>query len=412
MIAELAGIRLDYQDVSVERKLALVRHEYPGHDGADLEAQGWGPGEHRLRVVFLEDRQDDWAKLQAVLANGASMELQHPEKGALKGHVESISIRYDERIDTTEVEITFVEDGIHAKPAFRPSAQDVAAGMRASSQAAATSQAAKGFGLKTAPSPDLADPTWLEKLGDLGAVTNAMVRAMAAQIGRLDGLIVRFTSPVSAAFAALEWTADLPSQLAKRIGTVLDLMQGKVQGSPSPALSAKKFLANAKAFADTFTGTDAEGTARIMTAQQGAMTVAAVMADDEVRIRAMRAYEASQSFDDEGRWVGRGAQPEQLPATVTQIEELVALSRRLIQQARPWVEDPADLDRLALALQDSFRTRLVEFEKLREVEILVPTPLHLICHQYGLPYNVAERLVILNQIRNPSFVQGRIQIYA
>jgi len=55
---------------------------------------------------------------------------------------------------------------------------------------------------------------------------------------------------------------------------------------------------------------------------------------------------------------------------------------------------------------------LVDFERLVEVEILKPTPLHVVCHRHGLPYNVAERLVLLNRIRNPSFVQGKVLLYA
>lgn len=411
MIAELAGIRLDYQDVTQEYKRALVRHEYPGQDGADLDPQGWGPIEHRLRVVFLEERQADWKMLQSVLKNGSSMVLQHPEKGALTGYVESLSIRSDERIDTTEVDFTFVEDGIDVAPKFRPSAADVAASMYEPMARNAAEFAGASFYPAKAPTPDLTDPNWLEKLGDLGNKLNALVAAMKGELGRMDSIIVSFTSPVSAALLAIDFGADLPSQLTKRIATVFDLMQGKVDGAPSPAVSAAKYLRDSRTLADTFRGSSAEGAARALAASQGASTVARVMAGDEDRLRAMRAYEATQAFDAEGRWVGRGLQPSQLPATADQVAALVAQARSLIQEARPWVTDPADLDRLALALQEQYRSRLVEFEQLREIVVLTPTPLHVVCHQYGLPYNMAERLVLLNHIRNPSFVQGRILIY-
>lgn len=411
MIAELAGIRLDWQDLSSDRKHAVVRHEYPGQDGADLEDQGWGPSEHKLKIVFLADRKADWEKLQAKLATGARMVLEHPEKGALNGIVENLSIKIDDRIDTAEVDITFVEDGIGIPVVFRPSASDVAASMFEPLARYSCGLCAEPFFPSSAPSPDLADPNWLEKLGDLGNKLNALVGAMKSEIGRMDSLIVRFTSPVSAALLAIDFAADLPSQLTKRIATVFDLMQGKVDGAPSPALSAKKYLRDSRTLADTFKGSQSEGPARVLAASQGASTAGRVMAGDEDRLRAMRAYEGTQAFDAEGRWLGRGSQPSQLPATVDQIDALVSEARALIQQARPWVDDPSDLDRLALALQEQFRSRLVEFEQLREIEVLTPTPLHIICHQYGLPYNVAERLVLLNHIRNPSFVQGRILIY-
>ena len=410
--ATLGGIRLDWQDLSEERKLAVVRHEYPGQNGADLESQGWTAAEHKLKVVFLADRQADWHNLEAVLFTGAVMVLEHPSKGRLNGLVESVSIKHDDRRDTVEVDITFVEDGFPAAPVYRPSAIDVASSLYAPIARDAGGVCAEPWYPYTPPSPDLTDPSWLEKLGNLGNTLNALVGVLRGQLSRLDSIIASITSPISSVLFAIEWASDLPSQLTKRLAIVLDLLHGKIEGAPSPALAAKKFLADAKALAETFSGTSSEGTARIMVANQGALTVAGVMAGDEARLRAMRAYETTQAFDTEGRWVARGGAPAQLPATAIQIEALVADARALIQAARPWVTDPADLDRLALALQDSFRSRLIEFEQLREIMVLAPTPMHVICHQYGLAYNVAERLCLLNNVRNPSFVQGKILIYA
>lgn len=409
--ATLAGIRLDFQDLTGDDKAALIRHEYPGQDGADLEFQGWNASEHHLKVFFLADRQQDWQDLRGIIKNGLRMVIQHPEKGDLNGLVESVSTKIDERRDTVEVDLVFVEDGIDTPLVFRPAATDIAAATRESIISDAILSLMYPFGNTTPPSPDLTDSAWLEKLGDLGNEINAAVREMKSGIGKLDSAIAAFTAPVSAALAALDWAADLPNQVAKRMATILDLMQGQVDGAPSPAASATRFLASAKTLAETFAGTTSEGAMRLLVASQGALTVASVMAGDEDRLRAMRAYETVTAFDVDGRWVGRGAQPAQLPATSTQIASLVAESRTLIQAARPWVDDAAELDRLALALQDQFRSRMIEFEQLIEIEVLKPTPLHIICHKYGLAYNMAERLVLLNRIRNPTFVQGRILIY-
>ncbi|HOX50486.1 MAG TPA: DNA circularization N-terminal domain-containing protein [Fibrobacteria bacterium] len=410
--ATLAGITLDWQDLTRDRKGAVVRHEYPGHHGADLEFQGWGPMEHRLKVVFLADRQADWKKLQEVLFTGASMVLEHPEKGVLNGYVDSITIKDDDRKDVVEVDISFVEDGVDLPDSFRPSAIDVAEEFRAPLISASAANIEKAFGLAAIPAPDLSDPSWLEKLGDLGNTLNSLVGTMQKQVGRMDSLIVSFTSPVSAVLSTMAWGADLPSQLSKRLAIVLDLMQGKVAGAPSPAMSARTFMANARALADSFAGTPMEGAARIQVASQGALTSARVMAADEDALRSMTAYESTPAFDASGRWVSRDVSPTQLPATADQIEAMVFDARELIQEARPWSNDPASLDRLALALQDQYRARLVDFERLVEVEILKPTPLHVVCHRHGLPYNVAERLVLLNRIRNPSFVQGKVLLYA
>jgi hypothetical protein len=53
----------------------------------------------------------------------------------------------------------------------------------------------------------------------------------------------------------------------------------------------------------------------------------------------------------------------------------------------------------------------LESEKLVTVSVDNETPLHLLCLQRGLPYNYAERLIMVNNIPYPNQVKGEVQVY-
>jgi prophage DNA circulation protein len=411
----LGGITIPCTDSGVVRKHAMAKHEYAGHNGGDVESLGERIREIKLGAVFNGAAAlAEWASIEDLFKTGATVVLEHFELGEISAKIESLEIKRDRRKETVQVDFTLLEDGVDTQPTpVRPSAQDVVASAAQDLVDAATASTADQFLPSAIPAPDLSNPTWLEQLGDLGSKLNSLVGEIRLALGRLDGLIAAFSYPVSNALSALSFGADLPNQVGQRLARVLDLMQGKVAGSADPASSTAKFLRDAGALADTFRGSPLEGQARTMVALQGARTVASLMATDEDRLRAMQAYETTNAFDVRGHWVAKAAAPTGLPTSATQMASVIGLARQLIQAARPWVEEPHLLDRVAASLQDQYNDRLVDYEKLREILVPEPTPLHLICHRNGLPYNAAERVALLNPlIRNPTFTHGRILIYA
>lgn len=414
VIIKLGGISLKCRDITSQEQASIARHRYPGHNGADLEFLGWAANNYRLRCLFNgDDGIEQWEGIRSKLRTGALVALEHPVDGTISGLIESVNATEDNRRNCVEVEFSFLEDGVDKPASYRPQAAAIASESAQPLVDAAASLIASQFGNTAIPSPDLTDNNWFEKLGDMGNAINALVRGIRTDVRRLDGLIAAVTAPVSVAFNALAFAADLPGQLTMRITKVMDLMQGKVEGAPSPTASAMKFLRDLDALVATFRGQPSEGAARVLGASQAARTVAILMERDEDRLRAMQAYEQEPSFDLRGNWIGKAAAPKSMPASVTEIANLVGAARTTIQGARPFAPDPSALDTLAAALQDQYKDRIVRFETVREITVLTPTPLHLICHQNGLPYNAAERVALLNpQIQNPTFAEGRILIYA
>lgn len=411
----IAGISIPCTDSGSSRKHAMAKHEYAGFNGGDVQPLGARIQEIKLTATFVGEKElADWDEIEGHFNTGATVVVEHFERGEISAKIESVDVKIDRRKKTVEVDFSILEDGVETQPVpVRPSAQDVVASAAQDIADAATESTANQFLPSAVPAPDLTSPTWLEQLGDLGSKLNDLVAGIRLALGRLDGLIATFSYPVTNALSALSFGADLPSQVGLRLARVLDLMQGKVAGAADPGASAAKFLRDAGELADTFRGSPLEGQARTMVALQGARTVATLMATDEDRLRAMQAYEAEDAFDARGHWVAKAAAPTSLPTSATQMAYVIGLARHLIQAARPWVEEPHLMDRVAVTLQDQYNDRLVDYEKLREIVVLEPTPLHLVCHRNGLPYNAAERIALLNpHIRNPTFTQGKVLIYA
>lgn len=409
---------LPCQDLSDQWKHAIVRHRVPGRNGARLEWMGADEAEFRVRTVFIgADAVSDYTDLLTVLRQGASVTARHPVYGTFQCMVEAVSAKYDQRIDTAEVEFTLIEDSQDWGVVYRPNAADIA--LR-------TTQASLDDGVCPDLDPGgvcrdigvvwpehLDDPSWLDKVYalQLGNKVNAYVASVAKQLGKIDALRLAIASPLTAAFNAFAFATSLPGQVARRIAMLCDVMSGSSLDAPDPVLAVQRLVHDLDALGDAFRGTPVEGAVRVLGAMTGARMAASVMAADEERLHAQVALEASTTFDVYGNHVGRTITPASIPATPDQIGRMVVAVRSLLGTARDYTSAPASLEEMTLVLQQQYRDRLVRFETLREITVARPTSLHLLCREHGLPYNAAERLVRLNQIRNPNFVEGTVRLY-
>jgi len=412
----LGDYELDCADLTDEWKQSLVRHRVPGRNGAQLESMGWEEGIFRLKTVFIgSDRMSDYVDLLTILRQGASISVRHPVYGPFDAMVESVSTRYDERINTGEVDFTVIEDGQDWGVTYRPNAADLAI---------TTTQSAiddgvcvdldQGGLLRDVGTVDLSDPSWLEKVYDLGLGNkiNSYVSRLKTQLGKIDALTAAINSTTSAAFNALKFTDSLPGQIAEKIAALFDALGISVTASSDPVLAVSNLVSTYETVCNGYSGTDVDGSMRVLSAMTAARYAATVMDKDEDNLNAQIAVEESATFDNFGNYIGKTTAAPTMPATPDQVGRMVAIVRGSLDSARAYTGASKPLEDMALALQQQYRTRLTRYETLREITVAEPTPLHIICQRYKLPYNAAERIVRLNQIRNPTFVEGTIRIYA
>jgi prophage DNA circulation protein len=97
--------------------------------------------------------------------------------------------------------------------------------------------------------------------------------------------------------------------------------------------------------------------------------------------------------------------------TVRDLESSLATVRGRLQAAVNLARQSTSLKQQALSLQTHVNTIKLEREKITRVRLDNTLPLHLVCLRYGLPYSAAERLLTINEIRNPNEVSGEVAIY-
>lgn len=112
--AQLDGFALEIETTDDAFEKAIVRHEYPFKDGALLEDMGRKARIVKFRCYFWDDgadhaTYDTHIELVKHLASQEISELVHPKYGPLRGCVESMSVRHDDRDRTAEIDVTFVE---------------------------------------------------------------------------------------------------------------------------------------------------------------------------------------------------------------------------------------------------------------------------------------------------------------
>ncbi|HOX49889.1 MAG TPA: DNA circularization N-terminal domain-containing protein [Fibrobacteria bacterium] len=409
----IAGLHIDCVDLTDTWKHSIAKHEYPGQNGADLEWLGASAGEHPFKTVFIGmEALAKYVELLQVLRKGASVQVEHPLHGTFPGMVESVTAKYDHRIDTAEVDFVVVQDTVKKELVFRPHLGDLAisTAQQAIDQAVIPALRAP-VAPASLPSVDFSSPTWADQLNALGLGNkiSGYVSRLGEAVGRIAALRAAITSPVSAGFAALQFASDVPGQVVRQIAEFLDLFAGLRTAVDSPVLGAQRAIADLEALISQYAGTDIADAMLIQGAIQGGISASQVMAADEDLLRAQVAIENSVSFDSRGNRLG--VSPRIMPSTPIQVARLTLASRQLLLRAAQVSRAPDPLLSLALAIHRQYRDRLARFESIREITVDRPTPLHLICLQHGLPYQTAERLCRLNGMKNPSFTEGKVLIY-
>ena len=400
-------------DVTDQFKASVIRHEYVGHNGAELEWMGMGANEYRFRASFAGEAFELYPRFLQACSTGKMLQVIHPIYGALDGLVEDVSVKHDDHTDKVDVDFTFVQEGLDKTLRFRADAKDVIAAKAQAVADAAYKEAAKAFYPNKPPAPDLSDPDWFDKLSGLSNKVLGVVSEMKNAMGRIDAVIAAVGAPLSALAGAIDFVQDLPGAMIDKVTQMVDVLTIVPTAlDRNASLDAQAALDTLRNHVEKFRGTIAENPVRALAAFQGVRLVSAMMDGDLDTLRTMQAYERSESFDAQGNWVGESSTAPSLPASSDQVGRLVNASRTEVRTASAYLEDSEALFAVALALLRQYRDRLVEFENIREIEVKDPIPLHLLCLRLGLPYNMAERLVLINDIRNPSFVQGKVRVYA
>lgn len=414
--ASIDGIPLEIENISDGFEKAVAVYEFPYRDGAETEDMGNRPQRPHIRCYFWDDGQAHntyQAHFDLIdhLKNHDLVELVHPTYGPLQGRVREVVVRQDDRQRLAEIDLDFIVDITSGPPTPYPNVQ---------------AQTEQSF--------------FASVLSAIGQVQNAIdyyARKITAPIQQietgiqectaaLEGVCLSVANPANSVVNAINFGNSIAGGLVQaavscceRYGVLFSGMEtGRCQqvSNLSDSLTALP-----SSFPSSVPQASASAATRgvvMAAAAYAAYNLGTIYQADQEAWLAQENTEATNPFDILGNYTPVDLTPLM---TSNELEQTLYTVRTQLQGAIDdcrnnyalTTSDFADLKSMALDLETHVATVKLQREKTIVVTVSNPTPLHLLCLQYGLDYHAAERIAAINpQIRNPNFCVGQVTIYA
>lgn len=413
-------LEMETLDDSFEKSIA--RHEFPFRDGALLEDMGQKAHTVRLRCHFWDDgadhaTYDDHILLINHLQSRELFELAHPMYGIMKGCVESISVRHDDRQRAAEVDITFVENlrgeiepaqqadvvsGV--EDAFLDAHERLLDGFSAEIRAALGSEAAGILDKALDASQGV-----MEQFTGVTLAARNYLKKVDTFVATVESTLTEIANPANSLISTINFGTNLPGRVigslthcVERYTVLYDSLTNAPTRFADSFNLAMLDLEETLGFGETHVSSAA--------AAQGGVSMATLYKADEEQRQVLRRREKTASFDATGAYVAPNT--AETVMNVRELEQSLATVRTMIQRAVARDRQQVGLKNMARQLLEHVNRVKLEREKIVTVDLDNSLPLHLVCLKYGLSYNTAARIHAINSIKNPSFTSGQVAIYA
>lgn len=437
----LNGIKLDCETIDDSFSKALAKYELPYRDEALLEDMGQKARTIRLRCYFWRDTYVTHRTLLDLLYNQQSFELIHPEYGLLKGSVETVSVRRDDREQTAEIDLDFVEGvtGVEATIAgdIGYEAEEVYEEGLSEAEDAVTRDMVDTLGAESGEILDqILDPETdiLEQFSGLSTTAREYVKKVDEIIRTIEGTLSDVATPANALISTIDFATNLPGRVIGAVAYVAsrysELYDTLDEAPDRFVQSFKDGMAELEEsiFSESVRDGTAAGTTTSLTyysvaaetslletytcviALEAGLQAGYGFAEDEEKRKLRKKQETLKTFDMSGKYLD--PEPLEQVMTVGEIETALYTAREMLQDAvDSGRENQAPKD-MALALLHHVNEIKIERDRIVEKNLDNPTPIHLICLRYGMPYRMAERLLSINEhVSQPNFTAHIVKIY-
>lgn len=416
--ASIDGIGFDCETLEDSFEKAIARYEYPYKPGAGLEDMGKKARAIKIRCYFLNEQYENHKTLiSCIEETGHIYELLHPVYGIVKGMIESTVVRHDDRKQTAEIDLTFIEDS--SAPTATSFSPSVDAGTEEAwiiGQAELADELERDIReqfpndfeeLLKAIDPTLT--TLFEQYSGLTKAARAYVKQVDQYVGRLKETLNEIVSPANSLVSTTDYADNL-------IGVTLSSLAGAIERysilystlSDAPDRFLDNFRTDVAGIEDELE--DFGKYTTIAKSQREAVDLGAILEEDQAKYQAAQQAAEVATFSPLGRLQKDISDTEQI-LTINEIESALATVRSDLQESIDDAREMQSLKTLAATLTDYVITIKKSKPPLVAVSIDNALPLHLICLKYGLSYNEADQLMTINRIPNPNFTSGEVQVY-
>lgn len=432
---------LDMETISDSFPTALIKHHVPYVDGADLENMGQNEHTITVKCYFLNESYDlhfDFLAWLKERDRDEYIEFLHPVYGLMEGEIETISVQADDREETAEIDFTFIEQlsgdlepllssdvETEAEGLFEEGLEEETAIFEADMKETLGADAQVILDVELDP-----DKSILEQFTSLTGKARAYVKQVDSYVKKLESTLNDIANPAKSLISTINYATSLPgrvmgsiaetverySELYDTIKSAPDQFVQSMENGIRELKSALGISGGSSSSLGIYSGIEASATAAISRqidialAQRVGLDMGGIFSTDQEDRRTVKRLEKSRSFDVEGNYLAGEAMPSIL--TSDDIEKGLAAVKGNIQGVIDLSREMETLKQMAMAIQRHAIEVKLESENLVTVVIERATPIHIICLMYDLPYSYAVRILSVNNIKNPNFIKGEIQVYA
>jgi len=414
--ARLFGIALELKpETTDELPNTIVRNEYPYKDGAQLENTGQKARTVKCTAAFLNDEYDRHQDLIDALTQKETGEFEHPKYGVMIGYAENVSIRHDAGKRKAEIDFTFVEDLIGSTETVIVE-YDVKAPAEASFLQGLNDAIAKF------------NKDYMEDIATLGGLTTKIqdyTSAVNSLVSGFEAGMNAVANPANTLLSTVTFLTDLPGRVIGSIANVVERYSEAYSALHNAPARFTSSLKTGLAELETATGkktaspkTQAQELAyatvmnhlKIQSALRLGLETAYRFKEDQPGRNTIKRNEKLRAFDGLGNYKALDQADPVMNAD--DLEKALADARELLRAALETDRSMTSLKNLAESLLRHVNIVKLEREKIVAVEVLSEMPLHVLCLQRGLPYQAAERILLINNFKNPNAIKGTVNVYA
>lgn len=404
-VPRLDNYFLDIVSTRDEFEPALAIHEYPYSNRNKIEHIGMRPRRIYIECSFQANPtltagweaagdvvkptyEEHFFFLEYIKSEKKSFTLTHPKYGETNGKIQNITSYHDDTQEYVRITFEFIEEILTEE---ETGIQYIIPEM------------VTGYTGTTENTTGKIEDEEKEAVDFISWTATAQLL-----ISDLNKHLNSLTSPASSIINTINYGTSIPGQVMQAINGAIDRIVELYQTSrDAPASFINNLIAGIREFKATFTGANANRV-HIMGASRVAYETGVLFDEDDQKYRTIKNKEVSESFDNEGNFIGTPALSEVM--SLTELEFAVYQVREFINEAIQLDRDNRSLQLQARYLQDYVNKIKLDRDRIEEKYYPLQT-LHEIVMQNGLTYHAAERILKLNtEIRNPTFTYGNVKV--
>ncbi len=419
LIPKLGPWTLRLVSIGDEVNHAIAETKYPYKNGADLEDMGVDPETLKFSCILSNDEYDkNFTELRKWFLSifTEPVELVHPKHGTVKGYPTNASFSNDRRRHFCEFTFDFKVANIQPDTqSYRDPYASNFEEAKALNEEVAVDVA---LTMQQTGVPDIAgssDWSLLDVWASLGDKARNFAEATSKAMGKMLGAIEEVKAPLDAISTSIDYVDSLSGTLAKAIQGCCDSFVAVSRKVTARKGKSRASVATLASDLSTMLASINEAPAIVqasfatIAASTIATETAKLISDDEKKMGESIAAEGVELDDAEGRPLADEKTPYLL--TPADLEDTLAMSRAFIQKVLPIAISPYRLKKQAATLSDAVLRLKMEYMTTKTLKLSHDTPLHKIALDNGLNYKAAERLCALNDVKNPTFMNGEVLVY-